>query len=489
MPILFVDQILESSRINEIRKIKIGDKNGKVMSRYESPVVSFPIKKKGGSVFDVDENLMNRIRQRYGLTLSDRAAGEPGSPVPGIPIRFMSDDITHSFHMYRAIYNSAQVSMCSSAAGTEVAHRWFDEKNKGEDGKLKILDTPNEVDCNESCRFWTNPGDEKGKCGWKFMLAVNCEDLGVLPDVTIFRSSGYTLASHLIGSINHILSITGGVLANIPLTLCLDHRETRTGTGEKRRHQVMLVRFNGTMTELRDAAIAELDSRSRLISALESWFPDFSPEETCGMTAPFRPADQGDDAAPSEEEKPVESVSDAELATAEEEEVREVDAPGSAPAESVEDGAEEAILLELQQKIGLSDREITELMDQFHGDVVAVIGELRARFKPSAPAPAPAPEPAPPTNSVSPPPAPIPDPVPVPVAPPAQDPTQEDVWATEDWGNGSASDEPADDPVDVRPTPTPPLPPAAPPPPEPVEENDRTAIDDLMDEKFFEDLL
>ena len=36
------------------------------------------------------------------------------------------------------------------------------------------------------------------------MLAVSCEDLGILPDVTIFRSSGFTLATHLLGSINQI---------------------------------------------------------------------------------------------------------------------------------------------------------------------------------------------------------------------------------------------------------------------------------------------
>lgn len=495
MPIKYVDQISESKRINEIRKIKIGEKQDKKMLRYDSPVVSFPVKRKAGAAFDVDENLMDKIRDRYGLQKKDVARGLAAAPVPAIPIRFMSDDLFENFHMYRAIYNASQESMCFSSAGSPKASRWFDEKSKGEDGKLKILDEPLQVDCDESCRFWTEPGDEKGKCGWKFMLAAHCEDLGVVPDVTIFRSSGFTLASHLAGSINHIKSITGGVLANIPLVLALDHRETRTGRGEKRRHQVMLVRFNGTVDELREAAINEIKSRRALFKAVKPNEGDYDPriDVGFGLTAPFARFEDDEDEA--DATKP----EDGAIAEAEEfidtsaDGAVDVPSPTAAPDAPIEADATED-LLRLKNTHGLSDRELDELLDQNFGDVMMTIAEIKRRFVPLPAAKPVQPVSPPPTNVSSPPPPPPPAPVsdPVPAMP------DRDAFGAGDWSNGEASNEPSDHVVDedgmvvAPPDPPPPWHPREPeskPAPQPEPETKKSEVDDLMDESFFDDLL
>lgn len=387
MPVEEQAAIEDSRVVAEYRKIKIGDKSGTngAPVRYKAPVVTAALKAKAGAKFEVDELVMSAIRRQQGLGAKD--------DVKGIPVRLVTDDISESLFVYRAIYNSFQRTLCKSVLGDDKAQRWFSAKDPGADkgramggkSRLFVLNQPVAVDCNRLCSSWGKNG-EKTDCSWHAILTMQLEHDPVFPQPTRYRTSGWTVIQHLRGSLNKIAAVTGGILANIPLLLVETQIESKTAGGEKRTHPVMTFMWQGTLTELREAAIAELDSRRRLREAMAGAAVPFvvSGRLTAGAIDHMAVAGDGEQGPPAD--------------AGDSDDFVDFDAPGlevveapSAPRTEPDSAAQKSLsameteIAELRKRTQTTDRALSALYDKHHGDVTAVRDEL---LKLAGPAPA-----------------------------------------------------------------------------------------------------
>lgn len=270
MPIEKQDSIMKSPLVVEDRKIKIGEKGANAPKKLKAPKVTHARKSRGGSNFDEDIPLMAKIREFLGIEAK-------ADLTEGVPVRLLSDKIEDIVYIYRALYNGAGVALCKSNLGDAEATRWFSPEPLGPDkgkqvGKAFILNEPVKVDCNQKCPYWAKSRAEKSPCTWHAVVTTQLEQRPSFPEPTRFRTSGETVIKHLVGSLNKISAVTGGVLANIPLMFKEAEIDGKDGEGQRRSWPVVYFASRpgrGQLHILRDDAVAELESRRRLKAALE----------------------------------------------------------------------------------------------------------------------------------------------------------------------------------------------------------------------------
>jgi len=380
MPTKELDNIRNSTIVPEYRKVKIGEKKPNRPDKYKNPVVTFAVKPAAGSNFATDELNMSRIRAHLGL--------KPGTPITGVPVRLLSDNVHEILYVYRSIYNKMRRAMCKSDLGHPKAKRWFTDKpvddSKGaKQGKYTILYEPYEVDCDEKCPYWGKNG-EKTDCSWHAVLTMQLENDPVFPSPTRFRTSGWNTMMNLMGSLNKIASVTGGVLANIPLLLVEDEVDGFVKReGKHMKYPVMSFQFRGTIGELREAAIRELDSRRRLVSAMSGkdvGVIAIQPNQlTAGKITDALPDDDG--------------IDQDEYLDMEDGDSSEVEAPVKTAAEEM--AAVEPMLKDIENlaaKLQMSERGLSALYDKHSGVAKLVLDELTRMVKPKVPEEKPAPK-------------------------------------------------------------------------------------------------
>lgn len=380
MPVDIDEEFANSSSLSEHMKIKIGEKGAgerAAPKKYEAPVISFPVKGKAGVKFDVNEEVMEAIKKDFGSTAKGL--------IKSVPVFLMSDDIDQFLYVYRAIYNASNRAMCKSNMGEAKAQRWFQKTDPGEDkgkrglGKSKnlfILNQPIEIDCDRKCSFWLKNG-EKGECSWHAVLSVQLQHSAVYPQMTKYRTSGWKVMTHLRSSLNQIKDITGGVLAGIPLHLVQIEIESKTAAGEKRKHPVMEFQWHGTITELREAAVAELNSRRRLKASHEGKHVELvedSRDAGVAKTSAVKLNDTGHDGGDSTPE-----IDDDDFVDFDDEDVKVVDAPVAEKSlernEAV--SALELKVEELKKVAGVTPRAFESMSDKCGGDLNLIHEELK----------------------------------------------------------------------------------------------------------------
>lgn len=265
MPQFEYDRLMKATLVPEISKIKIGDRLGKngVPNKTE-PTVTSSLKPKGGKSFATDEQAMAAIKK-----FIDEGRG--ARPKNAIPVRLFSDKVEENLFMYRGIFNAANTSMCMSLGGNPKAQRRFKE-DEYKKGILPIIDKVFEVDCDDKCKDWRPPG-VKGNCTWHANLIVMLDIPGHFrfPSRTVFRTSGFKVMEHMIGSLNAIRSVTGGVLANIPLWLVMHEIEgySRAMNGRSRYPVMSFEYWGGSIDDLRNEARREISGRRALAQGID----------------------------------------------------------------------------------------------------------------------------------------------------------------------------------------------------------------------------
>jgi hypothetical protein len=267
MPIQEQDNIVNSSEQIEFRQIRIGDKvptgSGKERpNKLDAPIITFPtrvkVDKKQYEAHSKDEELMGVIRKSAGF--------KEGGDLRYVPVRFTTDNIDEILSVYRGMFRANHKALCFSLLGDPKATRWFDTREKLGNNKLVILKEPEKVDCNDKCPWW----DDNKACGWRGRVSLQLENKPWIVAATRFRTAGWYVIKYLRASLNRLAAITEGTLANIPLVLVEYQKDSvLKETGKIQTHPVMVFDFLGTLDQLRDAAINELNSRRRLRLAKE----------------------------------------------------------------------------------------------------------------------------------------------------------------------------------------------------------------------------
>jgi hypothetical protein len=411
MPIAEYQKIIESKRTVEAYKIKTGDRGGNNGApRKTDASVTYALKPKGGSKFEEHAQAMAAIKAHL-------VQNKLGPQKNSIPVRLTSDKIEDTFFINRSIFNKMNKAMCISPGGQSTAWRRFDA-NKPYSKDLVILDQPVERVCDKTCPDWLDNG-VKGACTWRANVSLTIDIPGMrrFPLRTVFRTSGWEVIQYMIGSLNAIAAVTGGILANIPLRLTLHEVEGFNAAEKKnRRYPIMAFEFDGTMDELREAAVKENTSRIRLIQSANRVLSDIKSDEL--IVRSEKPLSGGSDGAVELNE---EDVMDFIASSGEEEEAPASGGAASAASTSakdamaaktdddiddlddilmsgVDDGepastavattaptndqiaAMQALETEmnyLASQINMSEAVLTSLLDKHDGDIQSTIRELR----------------------------------------------------------------------------------------------------------------
>lgn len=272
MPLHDIEQFTEAYSLSERRAIRIGMKSGGKMVKTK-PRVTIPIKAKGEDKFDLDKDAMARIARRIGVS-------EP-SQVDAIPVMLMTDDVLGEsgvVYVERALY-TGRGRLCGSPVGHAKAQQRVDVAAYARNKKIEMLDNRREVDCDNKCPMWADPG-KKSDCGWRAIVSVQLADDPVFPSVVRFRTKSRNSIRLMISSLNAIKSVTGGVLMGIPLLFRQYKMDTKDAAGEIKRIDVMTFEFQGSVQELREYAARELVSRANVVKA------------AAGMNVTLPPADK-----------------------------------------------------------------------------------------------------------------------------------------------------------------------------------------------------
>jgi hypothetical protein len=300
MPNEDMEVFRKSTLIPEDRKIKLGENLSNRPGRLQHPVVTLPLKTKGQTNFAHDEDIMDSIRDRWDLKKRKRDdQRSQAEPLPGIPIYCVSDDPFKNIFLYRGVYRKSG-SLCKRVGEEKMATRWFNtEAHKN--GSLKILNEPQQIECNKECHLWDTD------CGWRGVVSLQLQDRPRFPSATRYRTTGFYQLMSMIGTMRAILEVTEGVLMGIPLVLRKYEMDVKqSGTDKDRRIPVVSYDFDGTTSDLRRHAIEELRSRAMLREAAAGIIKWEKPED--GVS--FHPQSLGDNALSDADEGNLEDLDD-----------------------------------------------------------------------------------------------------------------------------------------------------------------------------------
>jgi len=161
-----------------------------------------------------------------------------GDKPTSVPIILASDDVYDVFSVYRGAFSNKGELMCGRFHGEKHAHRRFSMENltsssssSGQyfsDGDMPKngvdICPPYKYQCVESCQIW-----EAGRCSFHGILYFNINvgegTYNGASELCALRISGIYAQTSLLASLEWIKSITGGILANLPLTLNLHYEK------------------------------------------------------------------------------------------------------------------------------------------------------------------------------------------------------------------------------------------------------------------------
>lgn len=217
-----------SPNLPERGKIKIGAKGAKMTSRngteFQPPkkldhFIVTTLERGADGNFKRDEEIHRKI----------------GDKPKDIPVRLLYDDPTLNFPTRYACYNGRQL-WCSGDG--EQATRMG-----GEDGK-----TPTAVKC--PCPRQNPDYAGKDKCKMNGVLSVLIEGAGGLGGVWKARTTSYNSVVGLLSSMAFLRSVTGGPLANIPLTLTVRPKQATDPSGNQQIVYVLGLEYVGDIASL-----------------------------------------------------------------------------------------------------------------------------------------------------------------------------------------------------------------------------------------------
>jgi hypothetical protein len=272
-------------------RIKIGIKGAKTKSR-------------NGNEFQMPQKLDHFVvttldRQEDGNFARDEAIHATiGDKPTDIKVRLLYDDPSLNFPTRYAAYKGRTL-FCSGDG--ETASRL------GDDGKSRS---------NVPCTCFRQDPEYKGadKCKMNGVLSTLIDGAGGIGGVWKFRTTSYNTIVGIMSSMAFLRQITGGPLANLPLTLQVRPKQATDPEGKQQTIYVVGLEFPGDMAELQNrghqialdratthVSIAHIeDEARRLLSYAPVNAPlpgddesdvieEFYPEQVAGQTAPARP--------------------------------------------------------------------------------------------------------------------------------------------------------------------------------------------------------
>lgn len=261
-------------------------------------------KSRNGNEFQPPQKLDHFIvttldRQEDGNFLRDEAIHAViGDKPTDIKVRLLYDDPSLNFPTRYAAYKGRQL-WCSGDG--ETASR-MDDDNKGRS--------------NVKCTCFRQDPEYKGadKCKMNGVLSTLIDGAGGIGGVWKFRTTSYNTIVGIMSSMAFLRQITGGPLANLPLTLQVRPKQATDPEGKQQTIYVVGLEFPGDMEELQnrghqialDRATTHIsivhieDEARRLLSYAPVNVPlpgddesdvieEFYPEQVTGQTAPARP--------------------------------------------------------------------------------------------------------------------------------------------------------------------------------------------------------
>lgn len=276
MPKKEFDSFTGSTWLNEYRAIRCGEK-GKNAPSKTPPRVYMPTRNPSTKKFDVDERTMAAAAERIG---SD--GREWSTTVKAIPVYLPTDKIVGEggvVYIERALYTGANRRQCSSPLGAEQARQHIDIAAYAKSKTIKVLNQPQAAECSpNACPMWVERG-KKSDCGWRAIVTVQLQDSPVFPSRTVHRTKSIYSMLSMVGSLNAIAEVTGGIISGLPLMFRQQLIDVKSAaTGENRRIPIMTFEFNGSVQELRRLAVAEMASRDSLSRGQGGNFSGFIPE-------------------------------------------------------------------------------------------------------------------------------------------------------------------------------------------------------------------
>lgn len=148
-----------------------------------------------------------------------------------VPIVLMSDEIEENFALSRAFFFKGSL-MCSAAYGDKMALRRYEKQN----GAL-VDKEPYEHPCNSDCSVWSQGKIEVGKsvlggCDISGNLYFHlAPDLPRSNDFGICRMKGTNAQRRMMSSLMILKARAGGILANLPLELCMHWEKMQDKNG------------------------------------------------------------------------------------------------------------------------------------------------------------------------------------------------------------------------------------------------------------------
>lgn len=255
---------LESPKLIEYRKLKIGEKPGKVPSKTPFRVLK-PLRDWKAKRFPMDEMYMRQAAVQQNL----QEPGKAWTKLQRLLVYAVSDMAMGDngvVFVERALY-TGRGRWCGSRAGEETARQKIDVGAYARDKKIVELGKPQDVKCTSKCPLWGGAG-KKSDCKWRCIANFQLVGQETFPGPARFRSTSLNTIRALVTSLNFVGHVTQGVLMGIPLWLTRSEIDTHDATGELRRIPVVHIEFTGTLQKLRGHAVREIESRNMLKDAL-----------------------------------------------------------------------------------------------------------------------------------------------------------------------------------------------------------------------------
>lgn len=218
-------------------EIKYGRKNGNRPERLEHFLVVDRIK---------EDNNWRVIKEVHEALDDDKPTK--------VPIVLMSDDIQENFGMFRSFFVKGKL-LCGSQYGDDKALR------RVRDGKDVA---PYEVECSQECPFWQSD-DKQKQCDISATLYFKLgSHLPRSSEFGVCRMKGSYAQRYMVGSLNILAGITNGILANLPLLLCINTEKKKAQDGRTYSIPLITVQPGLPQDQFLIAVEKEVERRARV---------------------------------------------------------------------------------------------------------------------------------------------------------------------------------------------------------------------------------
>lgn len=169
--------------------------------------------------------------------IDSAAMKDLGKEPTQLPIELLFDDIELNFPTCYAMYSQKDGLLCRG------------------DGETAITAKQENIVCNPD----TCPHAQNKNCKPSGILSCRLPHLKTLGGVYKFRTHSWNSIKNILASLQYLATLTGGVLAGLPLELRTEKKPTRFGLVN-----IVNIVFPGTQDTLADALEKEISRRQRL---------------------------------------------------------------------------------------------------------------------------------------------------------------------------------------------------------------------------------